>query len=380
MGISLDNFTDAAGTTLLNHKGDKNALWIDVPALTDTGSFLISDANRLRYGTSGNVGRLLSAVPWTNEFDLTFTFQMITNVAAWQIRFRWDTATTTYYQIRFNSSTSQIRFERIVSGSATTLGNSSYTFAANTALAVKVEIRNGTKKVFINGAQTFSTTDNTITATGRIAVVYVNSTTMNNATGIHLDSMEVASPHLFGNVAASSARRAVPHLTHHVIGKARGKSANTAQPRITHHVAGRAAGASVKRATARAARHLQGRAVGAGKAVGVFHLTHHITGRAAGAGRAVAVFHLTHHFGGHAIGTGRAVGLARIDHHLMGHAAGGSIIDGALRVRRPLAGRAISGSVISAHVLRVRLPQLADVSLRDLLRGAEVSLTDRLAE
>ena len=354
---------------MLNHKGDKNAYWSDVPPLTTTGALLITDANRLRYGTSGDVARLLSAIPWTSEFDINLTCYMLTNLATYCIRFRWDTAGDQYYQIRFASSTNQVKFEKRVSGVTTTLGNSSYTFSANTALTVKVEVRNATKKVFINGVQTFSTTDNVLASIGRVGIFVPSGTTMSNTTGIHIDSLEVTSPHLFGRVLGVSVSKAVPHLNHHLAGRVVGVSRTLATARAARHLKGKAIGVSRERATARAARHLSGKVVGVSKERATARAARHLYGEAVGvsrerataraarhlSGRAVGVeknsasaLHLLHHFGGRAINASVSVATARAARHLSGYSVSLSVGEGVARVARHLAGTSVGSGTTRA--------------------------------
>src|SRR5207253_2474083 len=77
---------------------------------------------------------------------------------------------------------------QIVSGTQTELGSYHQVLVAGTTYHMKLEIRDAAKKVFIDGVERISSSDNTITAAGKAAIRYEDSDFGLGTTGMPIDN------------------------------------------------------------------------------------------------------------------------------------------------------------------------------------------------
>jgi hypothetical protein len=183
MPFVSDTMTDTNGTALASHVGEIGATWAVHQSATGTATI---QGNRLRYGNNNNTGRwYASGVPATSEYDVEADFYCV-NAAASNagILGRADTASDTYYYARFVAGEGW-RLYKFVSGTPSLLDSVSATLTNSTNYSVKLEIRNATKRLYVNGVLTLSSADNAITATGRAGIRFVASSTLN---GLEIDN------------------------------------------------------------------------------------------------------------------------------------------------------------------------------------------------
>lgn len=186
MAFVNDTFTDAAGTLLVNHLGETGADWTLHPSYANDA--VISNANRCRPG-AGTTAAYASGAPASAEYDVECDVEFLTdNNAANGPCGRMSTSADTHYHVRYsrNGLDAQWELYKFVDGAATLLGTFTDLLIAGMPRRVKLEIRDAAKKVYIDGVERISSTDNAITDVGRAGLRLFRGDT--NTTGIHLDN------------------------------------------------------------------------------------------------------------------------------------------------------------------------------------------------
>lgn len=172
--VVLDSFTGTNGTLLTDHSGETGATWANHPSYT--GTFQIA-SNRCRSTLAdGTVnGAFASGTPATAEYDVSASIVIVAAsnagaLASAGLCGRMDESANTLYQASLTEGTGW-RLHKFVGGSATQLGSTvSQTLSNGQSYAVKLEIREASKKLFVGGVEKISSTDNAITATGKAGV------------------------------------------------------------------------------------------------------------------------------------------------------------------------------------------------------------------
>lgn len=182
-----DTFTDTAGTSVLTHTGETGATWTKHPSYSASGA-VISDANRLRASLSTDWNIFYSSgVPAGAEYDVTSVIYIATYTSSFAAATgRHSTSADTYYMAR-NPGAGAWNLQKSVAGTVSTLGTFSQTLSAGVSYTVQIQIRDATKKMFIDGVERASSSDNAITAAGRVGAIVV--TAGSNTTHHHLDSV-----------------------------------------------------------------------------------------------------------------------------------------------------------------------------------------------
>lgn len=204
MVFSSDTFTDTSGTNLTSHTGEVGASWTALGL--GGGSAAISDANRARPNSGGSLWDIWysSGSPATAEYDVEGDLYVASNIGAGGIAGRVYETDNAYFAY-FNSTVSEWRLFKIVSGSYTLLGSYSQSLSTSTSYAILLEIRDATKKVYIDTVERISSTDNAVASAGKAGVWLENGS---DSTGYHIDNF-VASDVAGGGGAA------VPVFAHH---------------------------------------------------------------------------------------------------------------------------------------------------------------------
>lgn len=190
--VVSDSFTDTAGTLLENHTGATGATWTKHSASTTTAQ--ITDAGRIRPSAVSSATALYyaSGVPASAEYDVTADFVVMSLVTIFTgITARTDTTANTFYFVRYNQTQGQLwQLYKFVAGTATLLGSFAQTLTVGQTYAVKLQIRDAAKKVFIDGVEQISSVDNAITAAGRAGVRLLDGSA-SDAGALHLDNFTV---------------------------------------------------------------------------------------------------------------------------------------------------------------------------------------------
>lgn len=186
-----DTFSGEVGTTVLSaHTGEAGATWTVHPSYTE--QLNVSAITNSVFCSNTAVGSCYytSGIPASSEYDVQadfvtdFSLGGIANFAG--IAGRISTSADTFYMARYSASPSRWELYKAVSGTFTLLGTYSQSLSDNSSYTVRLEITDATKKVFVDGVERISSTDNAITAAGRAGMRWRNSTT--NQTGLRLDN------------------------------------------------------------------------------------------------------------------------------------------------------------------------------------------------
>lgn len=168
-----DSFTDADGTSITSHVGETGATWTEHP--NSSGGISVITNNRLRGNGSTNMF-YASGVPATAEYDVEADIYFASTTLSFNnICGRMSTSANTYYSVRLVSG-QDWELRRIFNGTGTTLGQYLDSVPAGTTRSVKLEIRDAAKKVYIDGVEQISSSDNNITAAGRVGYLVTSST------------------------------------------------------------------------------------------------------------------------------------------------------------------------------------------------------------
>lgn len=185
-----DTFTGSSGTNLTSHTGEVGATWTTHPE--GTANMVLTDANRTR--CSGNLAiALASGTAPTAEYDVSADFHWVTTVApapALSILARHDATVRTGYMATYTSG--EWRLRKVVAGSVTQLASYAQSLTNGQTYHVKLEIRDDVKKLYVDGIERCSSSDNAVTAIGRVGIEGFRQVA--NSTGIHLDNFVASTP------------------------------------------------------------------------------------------------------------------------------------------------------------------------------------------
>ena len=190
-----DTFTEAASTLLTLHVSDSGAAWsrhvnfpgdITIDPTTDEAW-----CSALNAGTAAHILSAYAAAP--AQYDILATFINRGGTAGTTgITFRSAIASgssgNTYYSVR-NDGT-QWQLFKTITGTATSLGTFAQTLTVGQSYDARIEVRNATKKLFVDGVERISTTDDTIASTNNRIGIRAG-TVQSATTGIHITSISV---------------------------------------------------------------------------------------------------------------------------------------------------------------------------------------------
>ena len=175
----VDTFTETSDTVLTSHTGETGASWTLHPSYSVDNQSVIGADDNLGYNAvgSGSTAYYASGTPDTAEYDVTGDFVYtggISGSSSKRLCGRIDTANNTMYYGGVTASSPYWILGKIVSGSFTTLDSDTTAFTAN--VTVKLEIRDASKKLYLDGVEVCTTADNEITAAGKAGIrFYANS-------------------------------------------------------------------------------------------------------------------------------------------------------------------------------------------------------------
>ena len=186
--VVTDTFTGTNGALLESHTGEVGATWNWHPNYPAD----LKLQNNKVWGPEWGL-YFASGVPATNEYDVTADLTVMSNAGAIGVTGRTSTSVNDdLYMARYNAGSA--RWELVkCSGTCTNLGFFYQTLAIGSTYAVKLEIRNATKKLYVDGVERVSSTDNTITQVGRAGIRSGPGVTT-ASTGYHLDNFNVNPP------------------------------------------------------------------------------------------------------------------------------------------------------------------------------------------
>ncbi|MDQ1483407.1 MAG: hypothetical protein QOF35_1483, partial [Actinomycetota bacterium] len=204
---SSDTFTGTSADLLTTHTGENGATWgNENVGLGNTEQ--ITDANRLRRSGTGYSVNYTTATPasadYSVEADLYVKTVLSGDVAG--VIGRLATGTNTMYTARWEQTAAQWSIAKIVNGTPTALGTPTpATLTTGSTYRLRLSMIGTALKLYVNGVQTVSATDGTITAAGKAGIrdgVTGTNPTKTNTTGIHFDNFQVT-PTTFPRAADS---------------------------------------------------------------------------------------------------------------------------------------------------------------------------------
>jgi len=203
-----DTFTEASDTTLASHTGETGATWAKHASYAGTIR-VIGATDRIRQDavSGGDAVYYASGTPATAEYDVQASLYVASNVDFAGLCGRIDTAANTYYLVIYYQANGTWVLDKVVAGTATNLGTYTQALTLSQSYTVKLEIRDATKKVYIDGVERISSADNAITAAGKGGVrINASSNSGTDITGYHLDTFSVTDLSGGGSSIAAIAR------------------------------------------------------------------------------------------------------------------------------------------------------------------------------
>lgn len=194
MAFVTDTFSGGSDVALTSHAGEVGATWAQIP--TTFGSIRVSAAGRA-YPAAAQVATCYPVgTPASAEYDVAADVVCLSTSGLSGLSLgvggRYSTSDETGYLVR--TSGTQWGLLRGNSGSFTSLGTFNQTLAAGTTYALKLEIRNSAKKVYIDGVAQITSADNSIASTGVPVLRGVVAGGGTATAGVHLDNFTAADP------------------------------------------------------------------------------------------------------------------------------------------------------------------------------------------
>lgn len=190
MPFVTDSMTGSAGTTLQSHTGEVGATWTLHTGLSVGTQAVLSDVNRVRHDLTGETDYYASGVPAAAEYDVSadFVVKSLAGEAGLYGRMAVN-PTADGYLFYYNNGAGQWILEKVVGGTYTSLGTFTQTLTDEQTYAIKLAIRDATKKGYVATVERISSADNAITAANRAGLLLrVGS----NTTGFHLDGFDAS--------------------------------------------------------------------------------------------------------------------------------------------------------------------------------------------
>lgn len=173
--IFSDSFTEAANTPLTSHTPETGTGWVEVFNTTGTG-YLVVTAATDSVGASADInssgaGCRSNPSPSSAEYDVQATMSADEGAAETGTKptgffFRWIDNDNSYFLFHYpnaHANNAENLYKR-VGGTNTLLASVDVTEAAGNVY--KLEVRDATKKLYINGSEVLSTSDNALTGAG----------------------------------------------------------------------------------------------------------------------------------------------------------------------------------------------------------------------
>ena len=164
----LDTFDEATLTELSAHTPNVGGAWHRQVAIsTSFGRVTAGTGLFISDGSVSDSAYYNDAAPPNAEYYVEATINITNNDGSTAyLMGRLDSSAFTSYMVQLYPPNGNIVLTKVVAGSATTLQIQNVGITNGIDYLVRLEIKNATKKVFLNGTEILSDTDNAITATG----------------------------------------------------------------------------------------------------------------------------------------------------------------------------------------------------------------------
>lgn len=198
--VVTDTMTGTNGTDLNAHTGELGATWTRA---TGFAKAMVLANGRVRMsGTNGDAIYYASGVGGTAEYDLDFDINVQSVPAATDYHYvhfymRIDTAGINGYRMYYDpySSSGTWEMQYYTAGSWTPTGVDAVSvMSAGNTYHAKFSMRNALKAFYLNGVLIDSSTNNTNTSIGKVALAGFATTTVGDAVGFHYDNVVVTNP------------------------------------------------------------------------------------------------------------------------------------------------------------------------------------------
>lgn len=203
--IASDTFTDSNGTLLQSHTPSGGGTWTKGIGASGVDIEIQSDRASPSALTSDFSWYYHSVDPTGTEYDCTYTVGATpSSAAAIGMTARASTTAETGYLQWTGGGSSHHYLYVVTAGAYTELGT--YAVTATTNDVIKLEIKDATKRVFVNGTQRISSTDNTHSAKGKVGLRCYGT---NTAYGVDNWSVDEAGEAIYTPPRFEQARQAV---------------------------------------------------------------------------------------------------------------------------------------------------------------------------
>lgn len=182
-----DTFTEATTIELSTHTGETGATWTEHGNYTGGNANIDATGDRVYTTTASTASYYASGTPAGAEYDIECDLYVHSNdVGSAGLAARVVTTENTMYFVRYNQSGAIWQLYKFEDDTAALLDSSTQTLTVAQTYAIKFEIRDATKKLFVDDVEVLSTTDNAITGAGLVGIRSAGARSA--TTGYHLDN------------------------------------------------------------------------------------------------------------------------------------------------------------------------------------------------
>jgi hypothetical protein len=187
---AFDSFTDTAGKTLQQHKGQTGAAWTRHPA--STSDAVISVAGRIRTTADAGARTLYTAsvAPSSGQYRVSADVVVVSkDGTAPGVTARTSETADTYYLARYNGGNGRWELYRFVNGTGVVLSSFAQSLTAGQTYRLTLQVGPASQQVLVDGALRITAADASITSVGRPGLRWYGS--QSDTTGYHLDNVVV---------------------------------------------------------------------------------------------------------------------------------------------------------------------------------------------
>lgn len=167
-----DAFVEAgADQWLEDHTPDVGGAWVNLFPGSQT-AYVETDTDNATGFSGSNPIYYVTGSPASAEYDVQAVMSWPSTLAQQAVCGRIDPATGDFYGAYYSSGDGGWSLYRVENISTfTLLDTAAFTPSTATPYTVKLEIRDATKKVYVNGVEVLSSADNVITAAGKAGLL-----------------------------------------------------------------------------------------------------------------------------------------------------------------------------------------------------------------
>lgn len=189
--VVFDSFTGTLDTVLSSHTGEVGATWT---IFRDGGNIDLTGDGRVYYKTANPgpfPGYKASGSPTTAEYDVEADFIFKSMIGTAEIDGRIGAGQDTRYLCIYDTTVGSGQWQLyLANGSYTLLGTSNNAYSVGQTIHVKLQIRDASKKIIVDGTTLVTSVDNTLTATGKAGLV-LGSVVQSLTTGVQIKNFTV---------------------------------------------------------------------------------------------------------------------------------------------------------------------------------------------